>query len=52
MRGIRSLKSGDSVSFLTEHISDSHLLVSYLAIITLAEIAGRTGEFGPNMRSF
>jgi hypothetical protein len=52
MNGIHSVKSGNAVRFLIKHVQDTDLTVSHLAIITLAEITEKAGEYGPGMDLF
>jgi hypothetical protein len=52
MRGVRSLKSRSSVSFLVQRLDDPDVLVSHLAVMTLAEVVGLRGDFGPGLGLF
>jgi len=54
MHGIRGLKAASSVPFLIQHVDDPGLEVSYLAVMTLAEIThkDRGGEFATGMGTF
>ena len=52
MRGIRRLKAPESVRFLVQHLDDPGKLVSYLAVVSLAEITHKGREFGPGMGQF
>lgn len=52
MRGLRSLRVRTSVPFLIRQLDDANLMVSYLAVITLAEITDKSGEYGPGMGLF
>jgi hypothetical protein len=52
MRGIRRLKAPESVAFLVQHLDDPGKHVSYLALITLAELTHKGREFGPGMGPF
>jgi hypothetical protein len=47
MQGIRKLRAPASVAFLMRHLDDSQTDVAYLALITLSEITGLTGEYAP-----
>lgn len=52
MQGVRKEKAANSVSFLVRHLNDSDADVSYLAVITLAEITDKGGDFGPGAPLF
>ena len=47
MQGIRKLKVSAAVPFLVQHLDDPQDDVSYLALITLAEMVGKNGDFAP-----
>jgi hypothetical protein len=52
MQGIRRLKDPGSVPFLVSQLDSADRSVRYLAVITLAEISGKSGEFGPGKLMF
>lgn len=52
MRGIRRIKDPSTVPFLIEQLDSDDLDVQYLAVITLAEMTGRSGDFGPSLPLF
>jgi HEAT repeat protein len=47
MLGIRRLRDPKSVQFLIEQLSSSDPAVEYEAIITLAEMTSKGGQYGP-----
>lgn len=52
MFATRRLRDTSSVPFLIHKLDDSDRLVQYEAVITLAEITGKSGDFGPGMGPF
>ena len=52
MLGIRRIKDPSTVPFLIEQLDAEDLLVQYQAVITLAEMTGRGGDFGPSLPVF
>ncbi len=49
MLGIRKLRSPKSVPFLVEQLNAADDNVAYQALITLAEMNGKGGEYGPSL---
>jgi hypothetical protein len=53
MDALRSVKSRDSAPTLVRHLDDPDGTIQYLALITLAEIFGKTdGDYAPTMNLF
>jgi hypothetical protein len=52
MEGIRRLRDPATVPFLIAQLDSADSSVRYLAVITLAEITGKSGDFGPGMGLF
>jgi hypothetical protein len=52
MLGLRRIKDHSTVPFLIEQLDAEDLLVQYQAVITLAEMTGRGGDFGPSLPLF
>jgi HEAT repeat protein len=52
MRGIRKLGTPKSVPFLVAQMRSADIEVKYLAVITLAEIVSKNGQFAPAMDLF
>ncbi|MGA7927011.1 MAG: HEAT repeat domain-containing protein [Candidatus Sulfotelmatobacter sp.] len=52
MQALRAMKNRGSASTLVRRMDDSDGYVRYLAVISLAEIFGKYGEYAPNMHLF
>ena len=52
MTGIRRIKDPVSVPFLVDQLDSTDMDVAYQALITLAEMNHRGGEYGPSMPVF
>lgn len=52
MLGIRRLATSQTLPFLINQLDASDTTVQFQAIMTLAEITGKTGEYGPGMNLF
>jgi hypothetical protein len=52
MLAIRRLKAPSSVPFLIDQLGSADTTVQYEALITLAEMTGKGGDFGPAMDKF
>jgi|GEM_PF-3173242 len=52
MLGIRNLRDPDEIPFLISKLDASDRLIQYEAIITLSEIIGKNGDYGPGMGLF
>jgi hypothetical protein len=52
MNALRRLRDPLSIPVLIERLSDSDDNIRYLAVITLAEISGKTGDYAPSMYLF
>ena len=52
MAGIRRIKDPNSVPFLLDQLDSADRDVAYQALITLAEMNHRGGEYGPSMPVF
>jgi hypothetical protein len=52
MLGIRRIKDPGTVPFLVEQLDSEDSDVQYEAVITLAEMTGRGGEYGPSWPTF
>lgn len=52
MAALRNIGSRESVPMLIQHLDDSNSNIQYSAVITLAEILDKRGDYGPNMEMF
>jgi len=52
MGGIRKLRDPVTIPFLVSKLDSSDREIQYLAIITLAEVNGKFGDYGPGMGLF
>lgn len=52
MSAIRRMKEPRTVPFLVKEVDDPNVDVAYLAVIALADITDKNGDFGPGMRLF
>jgi hypothetical protein len=52
MDAIRGIRDPRSTQTLIDRLDDSDNMVRYVALITLAEIYGKYGEYAPNMQLF
>lgn len=52
MEGLRNLKDLHSVPTLAARLDDEDVNVRYIAVITLAELFHKDGDYGPTMKTF
>lgn len=52
LQGIRKISSPDATAFLVSELDNSSLMMEYTALITLAEIYKKGGDYGPGMAIF
>ena len=49
MNGVRKLHDPGTVPFLVRKLESNDRMIQYLAVITLSEVTGLNGDFGPGM---
>ncbi len=52
LEGVRHLHDPKSIPDLIKHLDDADSTLRYVALITLAEITGKYGEYAPSMKVF